>query len=436
MRNVYTVLQYDTPIAGVAPRPYDPSNSRPQLGLMSLTNWEVGLQDFYRVRMLGLPLENPESVSGSGPGSSGGGSSSGGAGGVIGTPEGEKKMSVGIMALIGIMSFFGVAAALFILRWWMMKRRWRKMREAAIARGEPVDSEKDGMDGVAIPRPKRMDQDDAFERAHSAVYSRSSVTWDPDSNTVVGSSAGKMGAAKKNPRRKPGKTNSFAASKTGLMGEWVEPDSDEEEEEEFVPARGSMADGSSVAGIGNRESWATVRPREVREIDVLERANRAMSFAGVGAGESVHFVGTESEFSRPLSMPLDISQVAGMPGGITAVSNEWATEGRGMSHRQTYSRADSEGASIPLLNGTRSPLGRTSFAQEDLAMPTSQYRDADPLANARPSVDVGLGAENERPSLPPINIPSWGSALGNMTPVNRGSLDIASPRSHADPRAR
>ncbi|KAF8608353.1 acid protease [Ceratobasidium sp. AG-I] len=430
MRNVYTVLQYDAPITGVAQRPYVSSNARPELGLLPLTNWEVALQDFYRVRELGQPLEDSSSSSGSGSGSSGGGSSSG-AGGVVGGAEGEKKMSVGVMALIGILAFFGIAAGLFMLRWWMMKRRWRRMREAAIARGEPVDSEKDVVEGVAIPRPKKRDQDEAYERAHSAAYDRSSAAWDPDTGTIVGSSSSRTGVAKGNPRRKPGKTNSFGASKVGLMGEWVEPDSDEEEAD-TVPARTSMAGGNS----GDRESWAAVRPREVRDIDVLDRANRAMSFAGVGAGETVQFVSAESEYGRPLSMPLDISQVAAMPGGITAVSNEWAAEGRGMNHRQTYSRTDSEGGTVTLLDGTRSPLRQTSFALDDSVRPTSQYRDVDPLTNARRSVDVGPGAVNERPSLPRVHISSWGSALGDTAPVNRGSMDIASPRSHADPRSR
>ncbi|KAG8741863.1 hypothetical protein FRC10_002324 [Ceratobasidium sp. 414] len=409
MRNVYTVLQYDTPITGATQAKYDPYNSRPQLGLMSLTKWEVALQDFYRVRVLGQPLEIPSTSSPS-SGSSGGGTSSGANSGTV---EKDKKMTVGVMALIGVMAFFGVAAGLFGLRWWMMKRRWRRMRAAATQ-----DAEKKGEDstgGVAIPRPPRLGEDEAFERGHSRAYTRDSSMWDVDASTIVGSRSSR--ATDMKGRRKHHKIN----SRVGVMGEWVEPDSDEEGEE--AGWRGSVAGSGSAKGSlgGGAESWAAVRPRQIGDLDVLERANRTLSFAGVGAGENIRFIGVDSEFGRPLSMPVDISQ---MPGSSTRAY-----------HRATYSRADSDGVRAPLLTeGVRSPLGKASFALEELEMPrigvVPSQPSVDELAQARPSVDVGLGEEKDGGTGPDAATSPRRNSSGNEMPTNRESIDITSPRSY------
>ncbi|QRW12854.1 aspartyl protease [Ceratobasidium sp. AG-Ba] len=384
MRNVYTAFQYDTPTNGVFQNIFNPSDSRPLLGLMSLTNWETALQDFYRVRVLGQPLEDPSAV-GSGPGSSGGGSSSGVNAGT--NTDKDKKLSVGLMALIGILVFFGVAAALFGLRWWMMKRRWRKMRAAAAVM---QDAEKETEQGTAIPRPRQLNKDEVYERAHSGAFNRESVVWD-DVATVVGSRSSRI-----KERRKPQKVS----SRVGVMGEWVEPESDEEEE----PVNAGKKSGSLGSGA---ESWAAVRPRQMGDLDVLERANRTMSFAGVGAGENVRFVG-DSDFERPLSMP-------GPPPSSSSTAPY---------HRPTYSREDSGDASTPLLlkrSSVKSPLGQTSFAPEQLAMPST----VDELARARPSVDLGLGGDKDGVATPGLVRSHAGS--GYETPINKGSIDITSP---------
>ncbi|CAE6354844.1 unnamed protein product [Rhizoctonia solani] len=438
MRNVYTVLQYDSPRSGVAT--YDPSMARPQLGLMSLTSWQTALQDFYRVRILKEPLESGSS--GSSSGSTGDGSSSNGTNGLPGTTEKSKKLSAGIIALIGILVFFGIAAGLFGVRWWVMQRRWKRLRTAAQV--QEADTEKDVIDEtcLAVPRPSRLDKDEEYERAHSAAYNRESVLWD-DGLTVVGSRTSRA----KN--RKPGKTHSFAGSRVGLMGEWVEPDSDEEGESTGRGLRNSNAAASSSAGdnLTVRDSWATVRPRETGEIDVLERANRTMSLAGVGAGGGkVHFIGGSVDFGRPNSMPAEILQAAESPRGILGVQGP--NEG-GLHHRPTYSRDDSvEGIGVPLLGaGSRSPLGQMSFSQEEIVIPTNmqtgsgpsigQLIQEDELARARPSVDVGLGpaadfANRLSLAMPPIK--EAPADPGESTPVTRGSMDIASPSSYLDRR--
>jgi hypothetical protein len=441
MRNVYTVLQYDSPRSGATA--YDPSIARPQLGLMSLTSWQTALQDFYRVRILKEPLESGSS--GSSPGSTGGGGSSTGINGFPGTTEKSKKLSAGIIALIGVLVFFGIAAGLFGVRWWVMQRRWKRLRAAVQA--QEADTEKDVVDeaGLAIPRPSRLNKDEEYERAHSAAYNRESVLWD-DGATVVGS---RVSRAK---NRKPGKTNSFAGSRIGLMGEWVEPDSDEDDQstdDRGLRNSNTAASSSASDGLTMRDSWATVRPRETGDIDVVERANRTMSLAGVGAGShggKVHFIGGSVDFGRPTSMPVDILQAAESPSGILGIQGPNAG---GSHHRPMYSRDDStESIGVPLLGaGSRSPLGQLSFSPEELAIPTSAQRNSGPsfsqtvqeheFARARPSVDVGLGPAADfanRISLvmPPIR--EAPAEPGESTPVTRRSMDIASPSSHLDRR--
>ncbi|KAG8769926.1 hypothetical protein FRC12_004635 [Ceratobasidium sp. 428] len=427
MRNVYTVLQYDTPATPATQTRYDPLNSQPQLGLLSLTKSETALQEFHRVRVLGQPLEDTTgSGSGTGPGSgsgfgSSGGSNSSGANG--GTAGKNKKMSVGVMALIGVMVFFGVAAGLFGLRWWMMKRRWRRMREAAAAQAVEKDDE-EGAEGVAIPRPPKLNKDEVYERAHSGAFNRESLMWDADASTIVGSRSSRATDLKA--KRKHRKVN----SRVGVMGEWVEPGSDEEAEP--GGGRGSMAWSASANGSlgGGTESWAAVRPRQMGDTDVLERANKTLSLAGVGAGENIRFIGADPDFGRPLSMPIDISQMPGSSAGGTRVYQ-----------RPTYSRTESEDIRAPLLaDGVRSPLGKASFAPEDLEIPRRTLGaepsrpSLDELAQARPSVDVGLGEEKDGATSSNTTSRPWRGTSGHQTPMNKGSIDITSPRSHLDRR--
>lgn len=327
-----------------------------------------------------------------------------------------------------------------------MQRRWKRLRAAAQA--QEAGAEKDdtgtgeGGIGMALPRPSRLDKDEEYERAHSAVYNRESVVWDAETATVVG--ARNQDARAKN--RKNKKTHSYVGSRVGLMGEWVEPESDEED---GPGVRASAGFGSSAAsGSDVRQSWATVKPRETSELAILERAGRTMSLAGVGAGGTVQFFGGSIDMGRPTSMPADIAQAAESPGGIRDVASAQGLSG-GLYHRPTYSRDSStDGIGSPLLKGSRSPLAQPTFASEDLVMPTSLHADSrrsidqlahetprnDVLARARRSVDVGLGAETDGATpRPTVDIPRFG---GDATPVNRGSMDIASPSSHWDRRPR
>ncbi|KIJ23295.1 hypothetical protein M422DRAFT_39681 [Sphaerobolus stellatus SS14] len=97
LRNVYMVLSSQS--------------STPQLGLYPLTNATQALDEFHRVRVLGDSLgpndSNPlSSKSSTGP---------------------QKKLNVGTIALIGILGFFVLCAIIFGIRWWYVRRRYKRV---------------------------------------------------------------------------------------------------------------------------------------------------------------------------------------------------------------------------------------------------------------------------------------------------------------------
>ena len=115
LRNVYTVMAYAAPDENGSFAPVNDSNQTitPRLGLLSLTDPTIALEEFHTVR-------NPIS---------GGNSSGGSAGQISSNPTvnlGGKKLSVGIVVLIGILSFFGLCCVLFVARWFIIRRKYRK----------------------------------------------------------------------------------------------------------------------------------------------------------------------------------------------------------------------------------------------------------------------------------------------------------------------
>jgi hypothetical protein len=124
LRNVYTVMAYTAPHANGSFPAVNGSNLTitPRLGLLSLTNSTIALEEFYTVRVLNQPI-------------SGGNSSGGSAGDTPSSPTvslGGKKLTVGIVILIGIMSFFGFCCVLFFARWFMFRRKYRKAISAGV----------------------------------------------------------------------------------------------------------------------------------------------------------------------------------------------------------------------------------------------------------------------------------------------------------------
>lgn len=118
LRNVYTVMAYTAPDANGSFAPVNGSNQTitPMLGLHSLTNPTIAMEEFHTVRQLKQPIS--------------GGNSSGGSAGASSSNSsvnlGGKKLSVGIVVLIGILSFFALCFVLFVARWFVFRHTYRK----------------------------------------------------------------------------------------------------------------------------------------------------------------------------------------------------------------------------------------------------------------------------------------------------------------------
>ncbi|KAF8073301.1 aspartic peptidase domain-containing protein [Lyophyllum atratum] len=136
LRNVYTVMAYSPPSQdGSFPSSSSSSSSgpgsgsgtavpiapdvHPRLGLLGLTDPTTALDEFKTVRILNQPIS---------PGANNGSPQ----GGVPPSPGG-KKLSVGIIVLIGLLGFFALCLGLFGIRWWLFRRRYRR---AGLARGD------------------------------------------------------------------------------------------------------------------------------------------------------------------------------------------------------------------------------------------------------------------------------------------------------------
>ncbi|KAF7316131.1 Peptidase A1 domain-containing protein [Mycena indigotica] len=118
MRNVYTVMAYDVPATnGTFPPFASASNTsnaaslsrpiRPRLGLLSLTDPIVAIDEFHRVRVLNQPLGGHGTTTPSGGGKKG-------------------IHNVGIAVLVGLGSFAGLCVLLFALRWFIVRRHLKR----------------------------------------------------------------------------------------------------------------------------------------------------------------------------------------------------------------------------------------------------------------------------------------------------------------------
>ena len=119
MRNVYTVMAYSVPNSNGSFTTVNNSNQKdgglsqtitPRLGLMSLTDPTKALQEFHNVRVLNQPMDGGSNTSSHS------------------TPSdvGGKEISVGIVVLIGLLSFIGLCGVLFASRWFLLRRAQRK----------------------------------------------------------------------------------------------------------------------------------------------------------------------------------------------------------------------------------------------------------------------------------------------------------------------
>ncbi|KAF8875284.1 aspartic peptidase domain-containing protein [Infundibulicybe gibba] len=166
MRNVYSVMAYTPPTTNgtFIANDTDVSPSiNPRLGLLGLTDPTVALDEFNRVRVLNQALDPPSSGSATTSGDSG------------------KKMSVGIIVLIGLVGFFGLCFALFALRYFLTKRRWKR------AAARDLGDTKEGLGGYQERRQPTEDQLRAarFEAYMQKERINSSYTASSDRTQVV-----------------------------------------------------------------------------------------------------------------------------------------------------------------------------------------------------------------------------------------------------------
>ena len=180
LRNVYTVLAHDIPFANGSFDTQAANNSQmfqihPKLGLMSLTDPNVAVDEFHTVRVLGQPLSSAGSTNNGSNHPASGVSTHG--------------LSVGLKVLIGLISAFVLALSLFAIRFWWQRRKWNKSLEKVRQldagngpdAGNPLERVQSGATGssgltAAQLQDLRMDQYMARKGIHSTYTVDSSRT--------------------------------------------------------------------------------------------------------------------------------------------------------------------------------------------------------------------------------------------------------------------
>ncbi|CAL1713873.1 unnamed protein product [Somion occarium] len=175
MRSTYTVMAYDQPDSeGNFPNMSAPSSAsggsmnsallRPRLGLLSLTDPTVALDEFNTVRVLKQPLGSAGGANGGAQGQS-----------VSGDDGGGKRLSVGVEVLIGLLGFFALCFVLFAARWAYARRKFKHERAAAgvagksNGSGEFKDRDDYLMDEVAFRLSRRTSRNDPYGPSEEAL---------------------------------------------------------------------------------------------------------------------------------------------------------------------------------------------------------------------------------------------------------------------------
>jgi hypothetical protein len=120
MRNVYTVMAYEQPDATGNFNTSVQFGTHPVLGLLGVTNATQAMEEFDQVRVLKQPLGSGSSQQS------------------LSSEGGEERLSIGVKILIGLVGFFALCLALFALRCFFARRRWRDP--------SPVGNVEDGSD--------------------------------------------------------------------------------------------------------------------------------------------------------------------------------------------------------------------------------------------------------------------------------------------------
>ncbi|KAH0832400.1 aspartic peptidase domain-containing protein [Lanmaoa asiatica] len=108
MRNVYTVMAYDQPDATGNFNDSVQFGTHPTLGLLGLTNATQAMEEFSQVRVLKQPLGSGSSQQS------------------VSSQSGGSQLSIGVKILIGLGGFFALCLALFALRCFFARKRWRE----------------------------------------------------------------------------------------------------------------------------------------------------------------------------------------------------------------------------------------------------------------------------------------------------------------------
>ena len=141
LRSVYTVLAHDVPFANGsfdtgAAMSHQSFQIRPRLGLMSLTDPGVAMDEFHTVRVLGKPLSSDD-----GPGNTEPGGSS------------NHGLSVGLKVLLGLVGAFAFALLLFAVRFLWQRRKWnRSLGKVRPSNGSDNENPPNSADGVPLER--------------------------------------------------------------------------------------------------------------------------------------------------------------------------------------------------------------------------------------------------------------------------------------------
>ena len=130
MRNVYTVMAYTTPNANGSFPLVSTDNQtdggisqliHPRLGLLSLTDPTTALQEFNTVRVLNQPISSSSPTNNTGSN-----------GNTKTVDIGGHHLSIGILVLIGLFSFFGLCCILFCIRWFIGRGSYRHTSRNAL----------------------------------------------------------------------------------------------------------------------------------------------------------------------------------------------------------------------------------------------------------------------------------------------------------------
>ncbi|KAF9651667.1 acid protease [Thelephora ganbajun] len=160
LRNVYTVLAHDIPLANgsfdtEAAKNHQTFQIRPRLGLKSLTDPDVAMDEFRTVRVLGQPLSSADPLD-NGPKHP------------ASTGVSNHGLSIGLKVLSALVGAFALTLLLFAVRFWWQRRKWIKSLEKV--------RQLDANSGSDTRNPSDLPNDVPLDRVQSGAADLSGLT--------------------------------------------------------------------------------------------------------------------------------------------------------------------------------------------------------------------------------------------------------------------